>query len=82
VLAFWDARYDIPLPLQNILRGRLGSNLNIDGAAVITPGDPGRSMIYLRASGLGDHQMPPLARNVVDTNALTALAQWIKTMSR
>jgi uncharacterized repeat protein (TIGR03806 family) len=82
VLAFWDARYDTPLPLQDILRGRLASNLNIDGATVVTPGDPNHSMIYLRANGLGDHQMPPLARNVVDTKAVASIAQWIKTLPR
>jgi uncharacterized repeat protein (TIGR03806 family) len=80
VLAFWDARFDTPFREQNILGGRLASDLNIPGAAVIKPGDPGRSMIYLRASGLGDHQMPPLARNVIDTNAMAVLAQWIKSL--
>jgi hypothetical protein len=33
--------------------------------------------MYLRVNSLGTFQMPPLARNRIDTNAVTALAQWI-----
>jgi hypothetical protein len=35
--------------------------------------------MYLRLSTNSAVKMPPLARNVVDTNAVTALAQWINT---
>ncbi|HEX4122396.1 MAG TPA: PQQ-dependent sugar dehydrogenase [Verrucomicrobiae bacterium] len=82
VLAFWDARFDTPLGQQHILGGRLASDLNIAGVAVVKPGDPAHSMIYIRANSLGDHQMPPLARNVIDTNAVVVLAQWIKSLQQ
>jgi uncharacterized repeat protein (TIGR03806 family) len=80
ILAFWDARFDTPLAQQQILRGRLASDLNVAGAAVVAPGDPALSMICLRADTLGAHQMPPLARNVIDTNAVFVLTEWIKSL--
>ncbi len=78
--ALWDARFDIPLAAQNILNGDLRDTMGIPNAKIVAPGDPARSMMHLRMSSttLG-RQMPPLTRNVVDTTALEALAEWIRS---
>jgi hypothetical protein len=36
--------------------------------------------MYLRLNSLDTHKMPPLARNMVDTNAVTTLATWINSI--
>ncbi|EEF57830.1 LamG-like jellyroll fold domain-containing protein [Pedosphaera parvula] len=78
--AFWDARFDIPLTNQNIINGVVGDTLGIAGAKVVVPQDLTKSVMYLRVNSLGTYQMPPLARNTIDSSAVTALAEWITTL--
>ncbi len=73
----WDARFDTPLANQNILNGPVFNNLGIANAKEVAPGDLAHSIMYLRLQTNSAIKMPPLARNVVDTNAVAALAQWI-----
>ncbi len=81
--AAWDARYDTPLFDQNIIDGPLRDALGISGAKVVVPQDVPKSVMHLRMnSTVSTQQMPPLARNVVDTAAVSTLAQWIGTLSR
>ncbi len=79
VQGYWDARFDTPLANQNILNGPVFNNLGIANAKVVAPGNLAHSIMYLRLNTNNAAKMPPLARNVVDTNAVTALAQWINT---
>ena len=47
--AEFDARFDTPLDRQRLVNGRvMSSSMGIDGTKLIVPGDPDRSMIYLR----------------------------------
>jgi uncharacterized repeat protein (TIGR03806 family) len=78
--AFFDARFDTPLKLQNIINGPLGNQMGIPGARVVYPGNLNKSMLYHRINLVGDNQMPPLAKNVVDTNAVAAFGKWISTL--
>jgi uncharacterized repeat protein (TIGR03806 family) len=81
--AQWDARYDTPLFDQNIIDGAVRDALGIAGAKVVVPQDVPRSIMHVRLqSTVATQQMPPLARNVVDTAAVSALAQWIGTLPR
>ncbi len=77
--AFFDARFVTPLKLQNIINGPVGNQMGITGARVVVPGNTNKSMLFRRISILGENQMPPIARNVVDTNAVAAFAKWISS---
>ncbi len=78
--AFFDARFDTPLSQQNIINGPLGNQMGISGAKVVVPGNTNKSMLFHRISIAGDNQMPPLAKNVVDTNAVAVFAKWISSL--
>jgi uncharacterized repeat protein (TIGR03806 family) len=77
--AFFDARFDTPLKLQNFINGPVQNPLGILGAKVIVPGDTNKSILFHRISITGQNQMPPLAKNVVDTNAVAVIGKWIMT---
>jgi uncharacterized repeat protein (TIGR03806 family) len=78
--AFFDARFDTPLPKQNLINGPVQNPLGILGAKVIVPGDTNKSILFRRASLVGQNQMPPLAKNVVDTNAVAIIGRWILSL--
>jgi uncharacterized repeat protein (TIGR03806 family) len=78
-----DARYDVPLSAQHITNFPAGvSDLGIsDNAMIVMPKDLWRSVLYLRMNTT-DHaiQMPTLARNLIDTNAVSVIADWINSL--
>ncbi|MDB6027165.1 MAG: hypothetical protein JWM68_3388 [Verrucomicrobiales bacterium] len=80
VVAMWDARFDTPLANQAIINGSVLNNLGIAGGRVLTPKDLLHSIMYQRMNSVtAGQRMPPLSKNVIDTNAVAALAQWINT---
>jgi len=78
--AFFDARIDTPLGKQNLVNGPVGNPLGISGAKIIVPRDIGKSVLFHRISIAGNLQMPPLAKNVVDHNAVSVIAKWIDSL--
>jgi uncharacterized repeat protein (TIGR03806 family) len=76
----WDGRFDTPLASQNIINGPVFNSLGVTNAREVAPGSLSRSIMYLRVNTNTALKMPPLARNVVDTNAVTALAAWINSI--
>ena len=78
--AFFDARYSTPLARQNIINGPVANQLGIPGARVVVPQNLGKSILYMRLAMLGNNQMPPLAKNVVDEKAVAAFMDWISSM--
>ncbi len=50
------------------------------GAKVIVPGDTNRSILFRRVSLVGENQMPPLARNLVDASAVAVIGKWISQL--
>jgi uncharacterized repeat protein (TIGR03806 family) len=80
VQAFFDARYDTPLASQGIINGLVQNFLGIESARVVKPGDTNGSILFQRVCSLGSIKMPPLARNVVDEDAVEVIAQWINSI--
>ncbi len=78
--AFFDARYETPLPQQNIINGPLGNQFGITGARVIVPNNLYKSILFHRIDMVGDNQMPPIARNMVDANAVAVFSKWISSL--
>lgn len=82
VKGFFDARFDTPLASQNIVGGPVAGSLGIAGANVVKPQSISQSILYVRDNALGSIQMPPLAKNVVDTNYINVLAEWINSLDQ
>ena len=78
--AFFDARFATPLKKQNLINGPVGNQLGIAGAKVVVPGDTNKSILFHRVSIVGENQMPPLGRNVVDDKAVSAIGKWIANL--
>jgi mono/diheme cytochrome c family protein len=77
----FDARYDTPLASQNITNFPAAFNLGKDNACVVKAKDIWRSMIYQRMNTTDNTiKMPPLARALVDTNAVQVLTDWINSL--
>jgi uncharacterized repeat protein (TIGR03806 family) len=78
--AFFDARFDTPLKKQNLINGAVANQLGIAGAKIIVPGDTNKSILFRRVSIVGEGQMPPLARNLVDDKAVAVIGKWISSL--
>ncbi|HZV36935.1 MAG TPA: chitobiase/beta-hexosaminidase C-terminal domain-containing protein, partial [Verrucomicrobiae bacterium] len=77
----FDARYDTPLTNQNLINTPAKFSLSYDNAMIVSPSDVWRSALYDRMNTVDSTiKMPPLARNVIDTNAVAVLAAWINTL--
>jgi len=77
----FDARYDTPLASANITNFPAAFNLGYDNACIIKAKDIWRSMIYERMNTTSATiRMPPLARSVIDTNAVQVMSDWINSL--
>ncbi len=75
--AGFDARLSTPLAQQNIINGSVLYDLGLPNARIIAPQATGSSVMHLRLSVNGLHQMPPIGRNTVDSLALSTFVSWI-----
>jgi uncharacterized repeat protein (TIGR03806 family) len=83
IRAAFDARYDTPLPKQGLLNvPTVSDGLGVVRPRVVAPGDPGRSLLYLRLARDDRSRMPPLATHVHDRDALAVLERWVRQMPR
>jgi uncharacterized repeat protein (TIGR03806 family) len=77
----FDARYTTPLMNQNITNFPAAVNLGYDNACIVKSQDVWRSVLWQRMNTTNTTiQMPPLARNVIDTNAVAVLSAWINSL--
>jgi uncharacterized repeat protein (TIGR03806 family) len=79
-VANFDARYDTPLDLQQLINGPVLIDQGIDKPRVIAPHDPWRSIAYMRVNTTGDIRMPPLARNTIDEKGVNLMNEWIMSL--
>jgi mono/diheme cytochrome c family protein len=82
VAGYFDARFNTPLATQRLVNGPLANSLGDPSNRVIKPRDLAKSVLYTRMTHVGDLQMPPIARNVINSNAVTTLAEWIDSLPR
>jgi len=77
----FDARYETPLASAKITNYPAAFNLGYDNACIIKSQDIWRSMIYQRVNTTNTtYQMPPLARNLIDTNSVQVFTGWINSL--
>jgi uncharacterized repeat protein (TIGR03806 family) len=79
-VANFDARYATPLSQQALIDGPVLIDQGIDKPRVFSPHDIWRSIAYMRVNSVGDIQMPPLARETIDTSGVKLLHEWIDSM--
>lgn len=74
-----DLRYDVTLGATATcdVPGITGSNLGIEDARLLSPGDPGRSLIWLRMGLRDAHAMPPIGSLEADEDGLALISAWI-----
>lgn len=76
-----DARFSTPLVQQGIVNGTVENDFGIPGARTIVPGDPDKSLIYIRLAATDHTKMPPLGRSLTDPTAVDTLRQWITELA-
>lgn len=80
VRAHFDARFTTPIADQGLVRGKVESAFTGESESVIQPGDAPHSVMYLRAALVGTKQMPPLAKNLADAQALQQIQSWVDSL--
>ncbi len=82
VRAAFDARFDTPLALQNLIGGPANDDLGRPGTRIVAPGSTGLSSLHQRVTRNDHVRMPPLARSETDPVAARLLSEWIRQMPR
>ncbi len=79
--AMMELEYNTPRDKMNVVNAKpQHTSFEIPDAKLIVPGQPEKSVLFLRVSRRGPNQMPPLASNLVDQEAIEMLREWIRTM--
>jgi glucose/arabinose dehydrogenase len=76
-LGLWDARITTPTTSAGLVKGPLVANEGDLNNQLLVPGSLASSMMLTRISSPGGLRMPPLASNLLDTNAINLLSAWI-----
>lgn len=77
----FDLRLYTDMADNGLVNGEVIENLGIEGAKVIVPGDPDKSVLYQRIAQVGTATaMPPLAKNRLDEPAVALIRDWIMEM--
>ena len=75
----WSGEAHLSIEATNLLHGEaIGFQVADETDRLVIPGDPANSIILSRASGTNGYgRMPPLASNLVDTDGVALLTDWI-----
>ena len=76
----FDARYDTPLAQQNITNFPASFNLGLDNACIVKGKDVWRSVLVARINTTDSNIQMPDFRNLIDTNAVQVLTDWINSL--
>lgn len=77
-----DLRYSISLAQTNACdRAPQGADLGVIDARLIAPGDSASSLVATRMARRDVHGMPPVGSNVIDSEGVTLVSQWIDQLS-
>ena len=77
-----DLRFSTPAESMGVCNVEpTASGLGVEGAQLVAPGEPDRSMIVVRMATRGLGQMPPIGTEEVDTAGLAVVREWIEGMS-
>ena len=74
-------RRDLPFDKLNTNKGTGIGTFGIHDAKIIAPGDPYRSLLLYRMSKLGYARMPYIGSQVADSEAVTLIAEWIRSLA-
>jgi uncharacterized repeat protein (TIGR03806 family) len=79
-----DLRFDTPLAQAAVcdVPGTTGSSLGVPDARLVAPGDPGRSLVWLRMDRRDVHAMPPIGSLKVDAAGVALIGEWIAGLAR
>jgi hypothetical protein len=81
VVGGFDLRYGTPVAAQKIINVPAAFNLGHDHAELLMPRDITRSVIYDRLNTANPSiKMPPLGRNLIDSNAIAIMSAWINSL--
>ena len=78
----FDLRISTPWEEAGLVNNKLFSaDLGVENARVLVPGEPGRSMLWLRLARRGDQfAMPPVGSHAADPAAVNVVKRWIEGM--
>jgi uncharacterized repeat protein (TIGR03806 family) len=77
-----DLRFSTPLAQMNICNiAPVAGDLGITNARIVAVGDPLKSTLVKRMQVTDAMQMPPLARTVIDTQAVQVVSEWISGLT-
>src|SRR6185503_345267 len=77
----WDARFVTPLAMQKLIGVAPIEALGVTGAKLLAPQSVDTSIVFKRLSALDGNAMPPLARSVLDPDAVSLFKAWIAGMN-
>jgi len=73
-----DLRFEVPLEVMHVISVPPElSDMGIEGAERIKPGQADSSLVYLRMVDLAEFRMPPLATSIVDDFGAGLIRDWI-----
>lgn len=73
----------LPLEETGTLNTPVGhGTFGVSDGRVLVPGEPERSLVWLRMQRLGLGRMPHIASNVVDQRAVELIGEWIRSLPK
>ena len=78
----FDARFITPLEAQNLVNSHpIAGDLGISGATILTPGNPGESLLLQRITRKDFYRMPPVFFTDEPSPLIPILEEWIESLA-